>query len=234
MSGTRERHGVSNVEPIARSRTISVCASTVQSIKISTRSWGSVVSQNQNNLIWIDLEMTGLAVLSNTILEIAIVITDADLRELGRWPPGPVGQAIRQPESVLAGMDEWGKRTHTQTGLLERVRESALDLPETEKQALELVRRYCPDPMADRANGCPLAGNSIGIDRAFLQAYMPRLERHTSYRNVDVSTIKELVNRWYPDRRYDKPETGRHTAMADILASIDELRYYRLKVFGAF
>ena len=189
------------------------------------------MSQDQSNLIWIDLEMTGLAVISSTILEIAIVITDADLRELGRWPSGVVGQAIRQPESVLAGMDEWGKRTHTQTGLLERVRDSSFDLAATQRHALELVRRYCPDPGPDRTKGCPLAGNSIGIDRAFLQAYTPDLERHTSYRNVDVSTIKELVNRWYPDWIYTKPEVGRHTAMADILASIEELRYYRSKVF---
>lgn len=189
------------------------------------------MSQNQNNLIWIDLEMTGLAVISNTIIEIAIVITDADLREIGRWPPGAVGQAVRQPESTLAGMDEWGKETHTQTGLLERVRESSFDLPETERRALELIRRYCPDPGPDRTKGCPLAGNSIGIDRAFLQAYMPDLERHTSYRNVDVSTIKELVNRWYPDWTYTKPEAGKHSAMADILASIEELRFYRSKVF---
>jgi oligoribonuclease len=189
------------------------------------------MSQDQNNLIWIDLEMTGLAVISNTILEIAVVITDADLRELGRWPSGNLGQAIRQPESVLAGMDEWGKMTHSQTGLLERVRESSFDLATTQRLALELVRGYCPDPGPDRTKGCPLAGNSIGIDRAFLQAYMPDLERHTSYRNVDVSTIKELVNRWYPDCSYDKPEAGRHTAMADILASIEELRYYRSRVF---
>jgi oligoribonuclease len=182
-------------------------------------------------LIWIDLEMTGLAVEANTIIEIAIVITDADLRELGRWPSGTVGQAIRQPESILAGMDEWGKRTHTQTGLLKRVRESSFDLAATQRQALEYVREFCPDPGPDRTRGCPLAGNSIGLDRTFLRAYMPDLERYTSYRNVDVSTIKELVNRWYPDCSYDKPDVDRHTAMADVLASIAELRYYRSKVF---
>ncbi|MCU0572899.1 MAG: oligoribonuclease [Syntrophobacteraceae bacterium] len=189
------------------------------------------VERDRNNLVWIDLEMTGLSVETSTIIEIAIVITDAELRELGRWPAGALGQAICQPESILAGMDDWGKRAHARTGLLERVRESSFDLAAAQRHALEFVRRYCPEPGADRSKGCPLAGNSIGIDRTFLQAYMPDLERHTSYRNVDVSTIKELVNRWYPHCSYDKPEAGRHTAMADILASIEELRYYRSKVF---
>lgn len=188
--------------------------------------------QDKNNLIWVDLEMTGLAVASNTIIEIAVVITDAELRELGRWPSGGVGQAIHQPESVLKEMDEWGQRTHSETGLLDRVRASSLNLAVAEKQALDFIRQHCPDPGLIRVEGCPLAGNSIGQDRTFLLAYMPDLERYTSYRNVDVSTIKELVNRWYPNRIYDKPEVGKHGAMADILASIEELRYYRLKVFS--
>jgi len=189
------------------------------------------VVQNQNNLIWVDLEMTGLVVASSTIIEIAIVITDADLRELGRWPSGVVGQAIHQPERVLAAMDEWGWRTHSVSGLLDRVRESSLDLAATEKQALDFVRQYCPDPGPARNEGCPLAGNSIGQDRAFLLAYMPDLERYTNYRNVDVSTIKELVMRWYPDCLYDKSEVGKHGAMVDIQASIEELRHYLSTVF---
>ena len=189
------------------------------------------MDKNPNNLIWVDLEMTGLNVASSTIIEIALVITDQDLKELVRWPFGKAGQAIHQPADVLEKIDAWGRKTHTKTGLLERVGKSSVDLGAAEQEALALVQKYCPQPGLKRTAGCPLAGNSIGHDRAFLQAYMPRLERYTSYRNVDVSTIKELVKRWHPNHRYVKAETGKHGAMPDILASIKELQHYRSKVF---
>jgi len=189
------------------------------------------MDKNPNNLIWIDLEMTGLDVASSTIIEIALVITDHDLKELDRWPFGNTGQAIHQPAEVLEKIDAWGRKTHTKTGLLERVCKSSVDLAAAEQEALALVQKYCPQPGSKRTAGCPLAGNSIGHDRAFLQAYMPRLEQYTSYRNVDVSTIKELVKRWHPDDLYVKAEIGKHGAMPDILASIKELQHYRSKVF---
>jgi oligoribonuclease len=189
------------------------------------------MDKNPNNLIWVDLEMTGLDVASSTIIEIALVIADQDLKELDRWPSGNAGQAIHQPADVLEKIDAWGRKTHTKTGLLERVGKSSVDLAAAEQEALALVQQYCPQPGSKRTEGCPLAGNSIGHDRAFLQAYMPRLEQYTSYRNVDVSTIKELVKRWHPDERYVKAATGKHGAMPDILASIEELQHYRSKVF---
>ena len=189
------------------------------------------MDKNPNNLIWVDLEMTGLDVASSTIIEIALVITDQDLKELGRWPFGNTGQAIHQPADVLEKIDAWGRKTHTKTGLLERVCKSSVDLAAAEQEALALVQKYCPQPGSKRTAGCPLAGNSIGHDRAFLQAYMPTLEQYTSYRNVDVSTIKELVKRWHPGDLYVKADTGKHSAMPDILASIKELQHYRSKVF---
>jgi oligoribonuclease len=189
------------------------------------------MEKNPNNLIWVDLEMTGLDVASSTIIEIALVITDQDLKELDRWPFGNAGQVIHQPAEVLEKIDAWGRKTHTMTGLLERVCKSSVDLAAAEQEALTLVQKHCPQPGSKRTEGCPLAGNSIGHDRAFLQAYMPRLEQYTSYRNVDVSTIKELVKRWHPDDLYVKAGTGKHGAMPDILASIEELRHYRSKVF---
>ena len=196
------------------------------------------MGQDPSNLFWVDLEMTGLDVAANTIIEMAIVITDKDLKELDRWPKGepPEGQAIYQPASVLERTDLSWIRDNA-PDLLERVPLSSVNLAAAEEQALAFVSRYCPDPRNNRKKGCPLAGNSIGQDRAFLKAYMPRLEQYANYRNVDVTTIKELIKRWYPDRRYEKPEVDehgvpiKHDAMKDILASIEELRYYRSKVF---
>jgi oligoribonuclease len=194
------------------------------------------MSRDPNNLIWVDLEMTGLDVAESTIIEIAIVITDKDLKVLDRWPEGETGQAIYQPASVLEAInDPWVRENLTD--LMQRVRSSSADLVAAEEQALAFVGSYCPAPGKNRKEGCPLAGNSIGQDRAFLQRYMPRLERYTHFRNVDVTTIKELVKRWYPEHRYEKAETDehgvaiRHSAMKDILDSIEELRYYRSQIF---
>jgi oligoribonuclease len=184
---------------------------------------------NPQNLIWLDLEMTGLKVESHTIIEIALVITDKELNELERWPQGDSGQAIYQPEPILKGSEPWVKQNLAP--LLARVRLSSVDLAEAEDKSLALVRRHCPEMGGNRKEGCPLAGNSIGQDRAFLRARMPKFEQYTGYRNVDVSTIKELVKRWYPDRCYQKPALGKHNAMVDVLASIEELRYYRREIF---
>lgn len=191
------------------------------------------MGQDCTNLIWIDLEMTGLDVASCVIIEIAIVITDKELNELESWPAGVDGLAIHQTAEAMASIEEWSRETHTKSGLLERVRLSSVDTATAEREALAVIGKYCPQPASGRSEGCPLAGNSIGQDRAFLQAYMPTLEQYTSYRNVDVSTIKELVGRWHPEQRYSKSEIGKHCAMADIRASIKELQHYRAKVFRA-
>jgi oligoribonuclease len=194
------------------------------------------MSPNADNLIWVDLEMTGLDAAAHAIIEIAVVVTDRDLKELGRWPAGASGQAVAQPEPVLSRATPW-VREHL-AALLERVRTSTVDLATAEEEVLRLVCAFCPTPGPGQP-GCPLAGNSVGGDRAFLRAYMPRLEGRASYRNVDVSTIKELVRRWYPEaRQFDKDrwlEThhpgGKHNAMVDLMASVAELEFYRSRVF---
>jgi oligoribonuclease len=194
------------------------------------------MSPNSGNLIWVDLEMTGLDVASHAILEIAVIVTDRELKELGRWPAGGSGQAVAQPEGVLDRASPWVRENLP--ALLERVRTSDIDLTTAEERALRLVREFCPDP-GPSERGCPLAGNSVGSDRAFLRAYMPRLEGQASYRNVDVSTIKELVQRWYPAALwFDKDSWlgahypgGKHNAMVDLLASIAELEFYRSTIF---
>ncbi len=193
------------------------------------------MGQDSSNLIWVDLEMTGLEVASNTIIEIAVVITDKELNELDRWPHGEDGQAIYQPASVLKRVSPW-VRDELSDLLDNRVPSSSVDLAAAEEQAIALVSRYCPEPPSEekRKEACPLAGNSIGGDRAFLRHHMPSFERYSNYRNVDVSTIKELVKRWYPDRKYQTPGVGKarkHNAMVDILDSIEELRHYRSEVF---
>jgi oligoribonuclease len=192
------------------------------------------MDKDPNNLSWVDLEMTGLDVAKSHIIEIAIVITDKYLKELDRWPQDcgqeVCGQAIHQPEDVLAKMDKWVLDKLPK--LLGRVRQSSVNLAAAEEAALALVQKYCPQPPPEkRKEGCPLAGNSIGQDRAFLRAYMPKLEAYASYRNMDVSTIKELVKRWYPGSRYEKIKTDKHNAMLDVLASIEELKHYRKSVF---
>jgi oligoribonuclease len=186
-----------------------------------------------NNLIWVDLEMTGLDVASDAITEIAIIVTDKNLKELGRWPTGASGQAIFQPESVLEGASAWVKEN--MAPLLDRVRASSVDLQQAQELAINFVGQFCPGRNPPVEAGCPLAGNSVGGDRAFLRAYLPKFEERTSYRNVDVSTIKELVKRWYPEElRFNKNKWleenypgGKHNAMVDLMASIAELEFYR-------
>jgi oligoribonuclease len=173
-----------------------------------------------NNLIWIDMEMTGLAPESDRIIEMALLVTDPDLRIAA---DGPVF-AIHQPDEVLEAMDSWNKSTHAKTGLIERVRSSTLTEAQAEREALEFLRQHVP------ANLSPMCGNSICQDRRFLARWMPQLEGYFHYRNLDVSTLKELVRRWKPDAAKGFSKEGKHEARADILESIEELRFYRKAV----
>jgi oligoribonuclease len=172
---------------------------------------------NTHNLIWIDLEMTGLDTRNDAILEIATVVTDANLTVLAE---GPV-LAIRQTEEILAGMDDWNQQTHTVSGLLSRVRESAIDELEAERRTLEFLRQWVPPGVS------PMCGNSICQDRRFLHRCMPDLERFFHYRNLDVSTLKELARRWTPDLFARVEKDGHHTALQDVYDSIRELQLYR-------
>lgn len=169
------------------------------------------------NLVWIDLEMTGLSPEKDVIIEIATIVTDAQLNSLGE---GPV-IAIKQPLQRLAAMDEWNTRTHTESGLVNRVKYSKLDTAEAEAQTLEFIRKFVP------GNHSPLCGNSICQDRRFLARYMPKLESYLHYRNLDVSSIKELVTRWRPDLLDGFKKQNTHKALDDIRESIEELKYYR-------
>jgi len=173
-----------------------------------------------NNLIWIDMEMTGLIPDSDRIIEIAMLITDPDLRLLAE---GPV-LVLHQPDAVLEAMDSWNKGTHKKSGLIDKVRAASLAEAEAEAQALAFLRQHVP------ANASPMCGNSICQDRRFLARWMPKLESYFHYRNLDVSTLKELVRRWKPEAAKGFSKEGKHEAMADILESIEELKYYRKTV----
>lgn len=173
--------------------------------------------QDVNNLIWIDLEMTGLDTQNDTIIEIATIVTDAQLNILAE---GPV-LAIHQPDEVLAGMDEWNTRQHGQSGLTQRVRDSQVTLSEAEQQTIAFLRELVP------ASASPMCGNSICQDRRFMARLMPELEAYFHYRNLDVSTLKELGKRWAPEAMKGLTKKATHLAMDDIRESIDELRYYR-------
>lgn len=169
------------------------------------------------NLIWVDMEMSGLNPDSDRVLEVAIVVTDA---ELGVIAEAPV-QIVRQPDPVLAGMDSWNTATHSRSGLTEKVRSSTIDEEAASDRLLEFLA-----PLVPRGKS-PMCGNSICQDRRFMARWMPRLESYFHYRNLDVSTLKELARRWQPDvyRAFEKK--SRHEALADIYESIDELRHYR-------
>ena len=176
-----------------------------------------------DRLIWIDLEMTGLVPESDRIIEIATVVTDAALAVVAEGP----AIAVHQPEPVLAAMDEWNTRTHGASGLLARVRASGSDEAAAERATLQFLARHV-------AAGCsPMCGNSVCQDRRFLARWMPALERHFHYRNVDVSTLKELARRWAPAVLAGVTKESKHTALADIHESIAELRAYRAQLFAA-
>ena len=181
------------------------------------------MEQSADNLIWIDLEMTGLDTVHDTILEIATVVTDAQLNILAE---GPVF-AIHQDEAVLDGMDEWNTRQHGKSGLIERVKASPIDEAEAERQTIAFLQEYVP------AKTSPMCGNSICQDRRFLARCMPQLEAFFHYRNLDVSTLKELVKRWLPKIASGVEKKGAHLALDDVRESIAELRYYREYLLNA-
>ena len=165
------------------------------------------------------MEMTGLQPDSDRVIEIAMLVTDPQLSVLAT---GPV-LVLHQPDEVLEAMDSWNKSTHAKSGLIEKVRASRLSEAEAQRQALDFLSAHVP------ANSSPMCGNSICQDRRFLARWMPRLEAHFHYRNLDVSTLKELVRRWKPDLKSFSKE-GKHEALADILESIEELKFYRKNV----
>jgi oligoribonuclease len=177
----------------------------------------TVLAKSDQNLIWIDLEMTGLIPETDRIIEIAVVVTDAHLR---RRTEGPVF-AIHQSDEALAAMDAWNTGTHGRSGLTERVRTSTIDEAEAERRVIDFLQQYV------RKNTSPMCGNSICQDRRFLAVTMPKLEAFFHYRNLDVSTLKELARRWRPELLAGFKKAQAHTALADIHESIDELAYYR-------
>jgi len=177
--------------------------------------------KSKKHLIWIDCEMTGLDPAHDVLLEIATIITNYDLEVIAR---GPV-IAIRTSESRLAKMDAWNQRTHSASGLLDRVRTEGVSVTEAEEETLRFVKKYCYKKTA------PLCGNSIGQDKRFLAKYMPQLHDFLHYKVVDVSSIKVLVSEWYGGRYASPPKQELHRALADIEESIAELAYYRANVF---
>ncbi len=175
------------------------------------------MSDRKNNLIWIDLEMTGLEPDSDLIIEIATIVTDSQLNILAQ---GPV-IAVNQSDAALELMDEWNTRTHGESGLVKRVKESPYGDAQAEAQTIEFLKKWVD------AGASPMCGNSIGQDRRFLVRYMPKLEAYFHYRNLDVSTLKELVKRWAPHLQSGIQKQSSHQALDDIRESIEELQYYR-------
>lgn len=175
------------------------------------------MAQDANNLIWLDMEMTGLVPEQDRILEIAVVITNSNLDAVAE---GPV-LVVHQSDAVLDGMDSWNKGTHGKSGLIDRVKASFLSESEVENRMLEFISQHVP------TSSSPMCGNSICQDRRFLARHMPKLEAYFHYRNLDVSTLKELVKRWKPEIANGFTKHGKHEALADIYESIEELKYYR-------
>ena len=174
------------------------------------------------NLIWIDLEMTGLDTQNDEILEIATIVTDKNLNILAEGP----ALAIHQPESVLQGMDDWNQKHHGDSGLLKRVRNSQYDVAGAERETLEFLREHT------YSGSSPMCGNSICQDRRFMARLMPTLEAYFHYRNLDVSTVKELARRWAPEVSSGFKKKGAHLALDDIRDSINELVHYREHFFS--
>lgn len=176
---------------------------------------------NENNLIWIDLEMTGLEPDTDVIIEMATIVTDSELNILAE---GPVF-AIHHPDSVLVAMDEWNTNQHGKSGLTQRVRDSKISVAQAEAETIKFLEQWVPKGKS------PICGNSIGQDRRFLVRGMPTLESYFHYRNLDVSTIKELARRWRPDVLAGVKKSGAHLALDDIKDSIAELQHYRATFF---
>jgi len=175
------------------------------------------MAQDNNNLIWIDLEMSGLQPDTDRILEMAVVITDAELNQVAESPVF----VVHQSNAVLDGMDAWNKGTHGKSGLIDKVKASTLTESDAEAQMIEFLKLYVP------ANKSPMCGNSICQDRRFMARHMPKLEAYFHYRNLDVSVFKELARRWKPKIYDGFKKASNHTALADVHESIDELKYYR-------
>jgi len=175
------------------------------------------MSDRKSNLIWIDLEMTGLEPDTDRIIEIATIVTDAQLKILAQ---GPV-IAVNQSAEALKAMDDWNTRTHGESGLVDRVQASQFDDAAAEEETIKFLREWVDE------GASPICGNSIGQDRRFLVRYMPKLEAYFHYRNLDVSTLKELARRWAPEVMEGFKKKGTHQALDDIIESIAELQYYR-------
>lgn len=173
--------------------------------------------QDPTHLIWLDMEMTGLNPDGDRIIEVAMIITDSQLNVVAESPV----IAVHQPDSVLDAMDDWNKNTHGKSGLVARVKASAVSEPQAEQVLLDFLQQHVP------AGKSPMCGNTICQDRRFMARWMPHLEAYFHYRNLDVSTLKELCKRWRPDIAKGVVKKGKHEALADILESIEELRYYR-------
>ena len=175
------------------------------------------MAQDANYLVWLDMEMTGLEPERERIIELAMIVTDNNLLTVAESPVW----VVHQSDALLDAMDDWNKKTHGGSGLIERVKASTLDDATVEAAALAFIKEYVPE------RSSPMCGNSIGQDRRFMVRFMPQLEAWFHYRNLDVSTLKELCKRWKPEVAKGVVKKGAHTAMADIRESIDELKYYR-------
>jgi oligoribonuclease len=175
------------------------------------------MAQDANRLIWIDMEMTGLKPESDCIIEVAMVITDQGLELVAEAPV----RVVHQTDTILDGMDSWNKGAHGRSGLIDKVKASALTEAEVEAEMIAFLGQHVP------AGASPMCGNSVCQDRRFLARYMPQLEAYFHYRNLDVSTLKELARRWKPEVMAGLSKQGKHEALADIYESIEELKYYR-------
>ena len=186
------------------------------------RAAGPAPALDENRLLWVDMEMSGLSPDTDRVIELAMVVTDTELNVVAE---GPV-IAVHQDDSVLDRMDAWNRLTHARSGLTARVRESRVDEAAAERQMLDWAARYVP------AGRSPMCGNSICQDRRFMARWMPRLEAFFHYRNLDVSTLKELARRWKPDVFRSFEKKSRHEALSDVYESIEELKHYRTNWLG--
>ena len=177
--------------------------------------------QSKNHFVWIDLEMTGLNPEKECIIEIATIVTDSELNILGEGP----NLVIHQPQKILDQMDAWNQKQHAKSGLIQKVKSSKVTIKKAEARTLAFIKKYCPPGKS------PLCGNSIDHDRRFIIKYMPKLAAYLHYRNIDVSTIKTLVKRWYLKNKELPKKSESHRSLADIRESIEELQFYRKAYF---